>query len=508
MPVAEDTTPRRSALTRERIVELALEIIDEDGLEAMNMRRLAADAGVKPMSLYHHYPNKRAILDAVGEKIAAAALGVVAAGPALAEPRPPALHGPARADRSAPARAPADLGGRGAHAQRPPLDGGADGHAARGRASTRTAPPTVYHVLGSYTLGLGYARMLGDEVQTTRHRRPAHRPLGRLPQHDAGRHAARRLGPAGRVRDRAWTCCSRTSPSRPGGALTARDGEARRRPERPVPAEAAPRQDDQPGQDGRRQPLLALDQVLALPAARPRHPGRLPGPGRRDRPAGRARRDAAPRRRARPRRHRGVHHLGRPRLPLRRPLPRQGRLRLPRRAPPDEPARGGRPARRQRVLRAGRGHLAGVPARTSAPAILSRCTARPSGRSPACRRRAATSSSASATSCRTRWWSAAAARTSATSATRRRSSAAAGPSTCRRSRMHWPRSTASPAATSTSSTTTSSAARRSPRRCSTASRGWAACGRRPGRSRACSAPASSRRRWRAGCAACSSASRR
>jgi len=26
---------------------------------------------------------------------------------------------------------------------------------------------TVYHVLGSYTLGLGFARMLGDEVQTT-----------------------------------------------------------------------------------------------------------------------------------------------------------------------------------------------------------------------------------------------------------------------------------------------------------------------------------------------------
>ena len=25
----------------------------------------------------------------------------------------------------------------------------------------------MYHVLGAYTLGLGYARMLGDEVQTT-----------------------------------------------------------------------------------------------------------------------------------------------------------------------------------------------------------------------------------------------------------------------------------------------------------------------------------------------------
>ena len=34
MPVAEETTPRRVTLTRERIVELALEIIDEDGLDA------------------------------------------------------------------------------------------------------------------------------------------------------------------------------------------------------------------------------------------------------------------------------------------------------------------------------------------------------------------------------------------------------------------------------------------------------------------------------------------
>ena len=166
MPVAEDTAPRRSALTRERIVELALEIIDEDGLEAMNMRRLAADAGVKPMSLYHHYPNKRAILDAVGEKIAAAALGVSPPDPrwqsrvrqlfmglhALTEAHPRALPLISAAVVRTPSgrRWMEELMGTLLEA---------------GFSEDRAA--TVYHVLGSYTLGLGYARMLGDEVQTT-----------------------------------------------------------------------------------------------------------------------------------------------------------------------------------------------------------------------------------------------------------------------------------------------------------------------------------------------------
>ena len=166
MPVAEDITPRRSALTRERIVALALEIIDEDGLEAMNMRRLAADAGVKPMSLYHHFPNKRAILDAVSEKIAAAALGASPPDPrwqsrvrqlfmglhALTEAHPRALP----LISAAVVRTPS-----GRRWMEELMSTLLDADFSEDRAAT------VYHVLGSYTLGLGYARMLGDEVQTT-----------------------------------------------------------------------------------------------------------------------------------------------------------------------------------------------------------------------------------------------------------------------------------------------------------------------------------------------------
>jgi TetR/AcrR family tetracycline transcriptional repressor len=49
-------------LTREKILGAALEIVDEEGLDALTMRRLAADLGVNPMSIYHHLPGKSAVV--------------------------------------------------------------------------------------------------------------------------------------------------------------------------------------------------------------------------------------------------------------------------------------------------------------------------------------------------------------------------------------------------------------------------------------------------------------
>lgn len=55
-------------LTRERIVSAALSLVDEGGMEALSMRRLAKELGVDPMAIYHHLPNKRALLSAlIGE---------------------------------------------------------------------------------------------------------------------------------------------------------------------------------------------------------------------------------------------------------------------------------------------------------------------------------------------------------------------------------------------------------------------------------------------------------
>ena len=49
-------------LTRERILGAALKIVDGEDLDALSMRRLAAELGVNPMSIYHHLPGKDAVV--------------------------------------------------------------------------------------------------------------------------------------------------------------------------------------------------------------------------------------------------------------------------------------------------------------------------------------------------------------------------------------------------------------------------------------------------------------
>ena len=53
----------RMPLTRDRVLGAAMDLADEDGIDALTMRRLADQLGVEAMSIYHHLPNKSAILD-------------------------------------------------------------------------------------------------------------------------------------------------------------------------------------------------------------------------------------------------------------------------------------------------------------------------------------------------------------------------------------------------------------------------------------------------------------
>jgi AcrR family transcriptional regulator len=63
--------PRREPLTRERIIRTALRIMDQEGLEAVSMRRIGRELGVEAMSLYNHVRDKEDILDSISEAVLA-----------------------------------------------------------------------------------------------------------------------------------------------------------------------------------------------------------------------------------------------------------------------------------------------------------------------------------------------------------------------------------------------------------------------------------------------------
>ncbi|XVS61919.1 TetR/AcrR family transcriptional regulator C-terminal domain-containing protein [Actinosynnema sp. CA-299493] len=61
----------RTPLSRERVLATAVALADSDGIQALTMRRLAADLEVEAMSLYYHLPAKEALLDGVVETVLA-----------------------------------------------------------------------------------------------------------------------------------------------------------------------------------------------------------------------------------------------------------------------------------------------------------------------------------------------------------------------------------------------------------------------------------------------------
>ncbi|MDX2591495.1 MULTISPECIES: TetR/AcrR family transcriptional regulator [Streptomyces] len=65
------TRKRDVPLTEAGIYDAALRLIDEDGVEALTMRKLATVLDANPMSLYHHVPNKEAVLRGVTRMVGA-----------------------------------------------------------------------------------------------------------------------------------------------------------------------------------------------------------------------------------------------------------------------------------------------------------------------------------------------------------------------------------------------------------------------------------------------------
>ena len=60
---------QRVRLNRERVLDSAVALADETGIDALSMRRLAQELGVVPMALYKHVADKEGLLDGMVEVI-------------------------------------------------------------------------------------------------------------------------------------------------------------------------------------------------------------------------------------------------------------------------------------------------------------------------------------------------------------------------------------------------------------------------------------------------------
>jgi TetR/AcrR family tetracycline transcriptional repressor len=66
---SEGSRPMRPALSREYIVSTALAVVDRDGLDRFSMRKLGTELGSDPMAVYHYFPSKADLFDAIVEAV-------------------------------------------------------------------------------------------------------------------------------------------------------------------------------------------------------------------------------------------------------------------------------------------------------------------------------------------------------------------------------------------------------------------------------------------------------
>jgi AcrR family transcriptional regulator len=87
-------SPRRTD-TRERAIEVALELFTEQGYDKTSIREIAERVGIKKASLYYHFPSKEALLTGIMESLLAPVDELVAwsqARPRTAETRQEVLR--------------------------------------------------------------------------------------------------------------------------------------------------------------------------------------------------------------------------------------------------------------------------------------------------------------------------------------------------------------------------------------------------------------------------------
>jgi AcrR family transcriptional regulator len=62
---ATNRAPRRLPLSRERVLDAAIKLVDQGGLGSLSMRKLGQELGVEAMALYYHFANKDELIDGI-----------------------------------------------------------------------------------------------------------------------------------------------------------------------------------------------------------------------------------------------------------------------------------------------------------------------------------------------------------------------------------------------------------------------------------------------------------
>lgn len=141
-------TPKRQALSRQRVLSAALAIVDREGLDSISMRRLGEELGVEAMSLYNHVASKADLLDGLFEAV----LGEL---PPLRRTSswPSALRGGARGLRAVLRAHPAVLP---IFATRPAVTPASLAHVESALATLRNAGFSVHDALSIFQIVVAY----------------------------------------------------------------------------------------------------------------------------------------------------------------------------------------------------------------------------------------------------------------------------------------------------------------------------------------------------------------
>src|SRR5215469_3225353 len=85
-PPAPDRRRRRREQTIDEILDVAVEVMAEEGVAGLSLSEVARRMGIQPPSLYKYFPSKLAVYDAVFQRGASQVLAVLRAATAAAEP--------------------------------------------------------------------------------------------------------------------------------------------------------------------------------------------------------------------------------------------------------------------------------------------------------------------------------------------------------------------------------------------------------------------------------------